>query len=831
MDAEAGVAPDLGVPGTLDGPCFADAPRCDVGLACVEGRCLARPSGELDAPCADHLPQCVAQLRCIDGVCRDQTGACEDACEALGDSMCEGEERRMCAADLDTGCLVWSAPHACDPRRTCRENVCVGDVGYAARPALALSLDQASIDDALMAEIAATMVDWGDVHVPAYRITVGHFPQRGECDAGIWRHPGVEPMALAQAIQGPVEQPSSGRNLDVALFNGAHSLGAQNEVSAMVLIVGGADACGRGHAALRRARHLRGQGVHTLVMVVGTPSPEAQLELRQLARAGGFADLSPDAYFPLATGGDLRVALDAMHAALGLECQDPDGDGRGPLCALGPDCAPGDSQAWGEDGEYCDGYDNDCDGRVDENAVEAPLADRQAGLCVGQTKVCVDARWVEPPYTAIEGYEQTVEATCDGIDNDCDGIVDEDIVQNICVDGQGLCEQLGHVRCEWDAESQSATYACDIVPIEPVEELCDEEDNDCDGETDEGLAPGTGYEYCNGIDEDCDGVRDEGPDLSPCEGPENTIGVGCARGDCVFACDFNWKTRAGLVERGCVEPGYSDLALGRGFTCFLDADREQLECVGDAPAHMPVPGPIRDFAAGPEHIVVVDAAGRLHGWARDGARALELPDADGFVRVEMGTHIGCALDADGRPTCWGAGARTLPELNGGYIDFAVGGHHVCLIDGEQRVSCYGNCLGQCFGQVEVPPDLRARDITAGYVHSCAVTLDNEAVCWGAGRAPCVGDCVGVAFAHGQSAVPEFNESAIAIAAGRYHTCAINPERRIRCWGDDREGQVSDLARDRSFLHIWAGYDHTCTRLFDGWVQCWGNDDDDQLIGF
>jgi len=830
-DAEAGVVPDLGVPGTENGHCFDDEPRCDVGLACTDGRCLPAPSGELNAPCAQHLPNCIPHLRCIDGICRDQTGACEDTCAALGDQVCAGAERQVCAADIETGCLTLTDPIECDQGRTCEADLCVGPPGTTVYPRLSLMIDHPSVEAPLMEEIASTMADWGIEYLPAYEVNVGHFPAGGDCSAAGLTRVDEVPADLAAGILAPVMSPSAGRNLDVALFNSAHFLGRSNEVGVIVLVIGGGDRCGRGGAALRRARNLRGRGAHTLVMVVGPQTPDDVIELRQLAQAGGLSALSPDGFFPLQSGADLRAALDAVHAHFSIDCQDYDGDGRGPLCGPGPDCAPSDPTAWGEDAEICDGEDNDCDGRIDEAVVDAPLADLQGGPCAGQTKICVATEWEEPAYTLVEGYEQTHEVTCDGIDNDCDGTVDEDIIENFCNEGVGVCAQLGDIRCQWDAETQTANFLCDIVPIEPIDEICDEQDNDCDGETDEGVPPGTGYEFCNGIDEDCDGVRDESPDLSRCEGPENTIGGGCARGDCIFACDFNWKTRAGLVERGCGEPGYSDLALGNGYTCFLDEDRDQLTCVGDAPPHMPVDGPIVDFAAGPDRIVVLDREGRIHSWARPGAEPMETPEGDGFTRVEMGTYIGCALDGDGHPVCWGVGARTLPALGDGYIDFAVGGHHVCLIDAENRVSCHGNCLGQCFGQRVPPEGLRARQITAGYVHSCAVTLENEAVCWGAGRAPCVGDCEGVAFARGQSAVPQFNESAITITAGRYHTCTISPEFRIRCWGDDREEQVSDLPAERQFLHIWAGYDHTCTRLFDGWVQCWGNDEHGQQIGF
>ena len=74
--------------------------------------------------------------------------------------------------------------------------------------------------------------------------------------------------------------------------------------------------------------------------------------------------------------------------------------------------------------EVCNGVDDNCNEEIDEN-LTVPNADKQDGVCSGSKKVCSGAEgWTEPDYTSLENYEEE-ETRCDGLDNDCDGQVDE----------------------------------------------------------------------------------------------------------------------------------------------------------------------------------------------------------------------------------------------------------------------------------------------------------------------------------------------------------------------------------------------------------------------
>lgn len=77
------------------------------------------------------------------------------------------------------------------------------------------------------------------------------------------------------------------------------------------------------------------------------------------------------------------------------------------------------------DAETCDGQDDDCDGQVDEN-LSAPVCPRQNGVCAGARTTCGGVSgWLACVAANYGPNYEDVEVTCDGLDNDCDGTVDE----------------------------------------------------------------------------------------------------------------------------------------------------------------------------------------------------------------------------------------------------------------------------------------------------------------------------------------------------------------------------------------------------------------------
>jgi hypothetical protein len=126
----------------------------------------------------------------------------------------------------------------------------------------------------------------------------------------------------------------------------------------------------------------------------------------------------------------------------------------------------------------CDGVDDDCNGQPDDGYV--PVADCGLGVCLegNSPSTCVDG--VETPCQP-GSTDGTAETICDGLDNDCDGIADEDYeVDDAC--GVGACQGGGTPSsCVDGVETPCQPGA----PLSDDDATCDGVDDDCDGAADE----------------------------------------------------------------------------------------------------------------------------------------------------------------------------------------------------------------------------------------------------------------------------------------------------------------------------------------------------------
>ncbi len=246
----------------------------------------------------------------------------------------------------------------------------------------------------------------------------------------------------------------------------------------------------------------------------------------------------------------------------GVSVDDPDGDNDG--FPASEDCNDSDPATSPGGVEICDGIDNNCDGEIDEGVTTTYYPDGDGDgfgdNSDGGTDACAASDGLVTTVGDCDDSNPDVhpeaDETCNEVDDNCDGAIDEGVGSPwyLDEDGDGYGDADAQtIACEAPADHVDNDLDCDdLSPASypGATETCDEQDNNCDGEVDEGVTT-TFYADTDG---DNYGVLDLTTEA--CTEPE---GYASLSGDCDD-------------DNNTVSPGHNELCNGIDDNCDGDTD-------------------------------------------------------------------------------------------------------------------------------------------------------------------------------------------------------------------------------------------------------------------
>ncbi|MCE9601494.1 MAG: protein kinase [Gemmatimonadetes bacterium] len=215
--------------------------------------------------------------------------------------------------------------------------------------------------------------------------------------------------------------------------------------------------------------------------------------------------------------------------------------------------------------------------------------------------------------------------------------------------------------------------------------------------------------------------------------------------------------------------------------------------------------------------------------------------------ISAGARETCASLSNGEDVlCWGGANPAGGLVRGTYFSqLAVGGGHTCGITADGTAQCWGdNSQGQLGDGTKVahatpkPVTASARfvDISVGAAHTCALASDGSAWCWGSNKNGQLGD--NSITDRPRPVLVRGREAFQSLSAGGTHTCGVRAE-KLYCWGDGFSGQLGNAMRegqrepfpvrtDLRFRSVVTGEKHTCALSSSGRAYCWGDNTSSQL---
>lgn len=416
-------------------------------------------------------------------------------------------------------------------------------------------------------------------------------------------------------------------------------------------------------------------------------------------------------------------------------------------------------------------------------------------------------------------------------------------------DGGTPGTDAGPGECE-PGDTRPCPGGSSVGDCEPGTETCGSDGawGDCEG------AVGPQAEMCDNSDNDCDGVED-GLNASLACG-SNAV---CEDGSC----------RVSMCPTGM---GDCDADISNGCEVDLGVDIDHCGLCGRSCAWTCGSGSCDDpvsMSAG-RSACVLRQSGRVSCWGRNERGQLgnsSMLDSDDPVevvgiagvgllenvtQVAAGLYSACARRSDSTVVCWGQTwapepvvVETSPGVPLGSIEQVwVGEDVACGLRADSTLRCWGRRRGWTSAAVDQtsPPSVvldgtssfsNVAELAIGSAHMCARRSDGSVVCWGGnqfgqrGR----GEPLSGLLDYSRTAIEDLS-GVTDIAAGQEHTCAVLDTGEVRCWGNNRNGQLGNgtmvdasspvpVVGITTAEEIAAHGSSTCTRLTSGEIRCWG----------
>jgi alpha-tubulin suppressor-like RCC1 family protein len=198
----------------------------------------------------------------------------------------------------------------------------------------------------------------------------------------------------------------------------------------------------------------------------------------------------------------------------------------------------------------------------------------------------------------------------------------------------------------------------------------------------------------------------------------------------------------------------------------------------------------KSLAAGESHTCGLTTSGSVYCWGYNDNGQLGAETTNpwslapvlvrgdiSFSSITAGWARTCGLDTTGKAYCWGANTEYGALGNGSTASF----------DTPQPVS----------------GDLAFTSLSAGTIHTCGLRADGTAYCWGSNDEGELGEGTAI-VRHRTPTLAAAGLKFSQITAGYHHTCGITVEQVAVCWGQNDYGQLGDKTRTKRLLPVKVG---------------------------